>query len=77
MLRHFFDELRYQKVVISAHSDNEASMRLHERLGFQLEGRLRRMVYTQGRYYDELYYGMTVEEFHQSYPGLATLDKPR
>jgi RimJ/RimL family protein N-acetyltransferase len=38
-------------------------VRLHEKLGFQLEGRLRRVVYTRGQYYDELYYGMTAEEF--------------
>jgi RimJ/RimL family protein N-acetyltransferase len=64
VLRFYFDELRYQKVTVSVHSDNEASIRLHERLGFQHEGRLRRMVFTNGVFLDEIWLGMTVEEFH-------------
>ena len=63
LLRHYFDELRYQKVVATVYSFNEASMRLHERLGFQLEGRLRRMIYSGGQYHDELIYGLTDDEF--------------
>lgn len=66
-VRYFFEELRYQKVTVTVHACNPASMQLHERLGFQLEGRLRRMVYTQGQYFDELYYGMTCEEFAERY----------
>ena len=63
VLRYYFAELRYQKVTVSVHSDNEPSIRLHERLGFKQEGRLRRMVYTGGRFLDELYFGLTAEEF--------------
>jgi RimJ/RimL family protein N-acetyltransferase len=42
-------------------------MRLHESLGFQVEGRLRRMVYTDGGFHDEVVYGMTVEEFREKH----------
>lgn len=63
VLRYYFQELRYQKVTVSVCSFNEASIRLHEKLGFQLEGRLRRKVFTNGEYFDELVYGMTAEEF--------------
>lgn len=63
LLRHYFNELRYQKVTASVYSFNEPSIRLHERLGFQREGRLRRMIYTQGAYHDELIFGMTADEF--------------
>ena len=68
VLRYFFQELRYQKVTTPIYSFNDASIRLHERLGFQLEGRLRRIIYTQGQFFDELFYGMTAEEFHEKYP---------
>lgn len=67
VLRYFFEELRYQKVTVHIHSDNVSSARLHERLGFQLEGRQRRMIFTQGEYLDDLIYGMTAEEFHASH----------
>lgn len=65
VLRYFFQELRYRKVTVTVYSFNEASMRMHEHLGFQLEGRLRHMIYTQGQFYDELFYGMTREEFRK------------
>lgn len=67
LVRYFFEELRYQKVTVTVYSFNEASIQLHERLGFQLEGRLRRTLYTNGRFYDQLYYGMTREEFKEKY----------
>jgi RimJ/RimL family protein N-acetyltransferase len=62
-LRYYFYERRYQKCTAEVYSFNEASMRLHEQLGFTLEGRLRRMVFTEGKFYDSLFYGMTYEEF--------------
>jgi len=62
-LRYYFYERRYQKCTIEIYSFNEASARLHERLGFTLEGRLRRIVYTDGKFHDSLFYGITVEEF--------------
>ena len=64
VLRYYFDERRYQKCTIEAYSFNEASIRLHEGLGFTLEGRLRRMVYSEGKFHDVSCYGMTSEEFH-------------
>ncbi|MFZ5825505.1 MAG: GNAT family N-acetyltransferase [Bacillota bacterium] len=63
VLRYFFQELRYQKCCAHVYSFNEPSIRLHEKLGFQLEGRLRRMVYTGGVYHDELIFGIIAEEF--------------
>jgi RimJ/RimL family protein N-acetyltransferase len=63
LMRFFFEELRYQKATIHVHSNNEPSIRLHQRLGFVEEGKLRRVVYTSGRYYDEFIFGMTAEEF--------------
>lgn len=65
VLRHYFHELRYQKATVSVYSFNTESARLHEKLGFTLEGRIRRMIYTNGQYFDELVYGLTVEEFDE------------
>jgi RimJ/RimL family protein N-acetyltransferase len=63
VLRYYFEELGYQKVTVEIHSFNKASVNLHERFGFQAEGRLRRMVFTRGQYFDLLVFGMTKEEF--------------
>ena len=67
ILRYYFQELRYQKVTIQMHCENEASRALHERLGFVREGAVRRAIFTGGRYLDELFYGMTVDEWQQRY----------
>src|SRR5947209_14254935 len=66
VLKYYFGELRYQKCTVSVHANNEASIALHEKLGFQCEGTLRRMVYTGGRYFDTHYYGLTNDEWGQS-----------
>jgi len=63
VMRYYFQELRYQKVTVTIYSFNEASVRLHECLGFQQEGRIRRAVFTRGQYFDELIYGLTREEY--------------
>jgi RimJ/RimL family protein N-acetyltransferase len=63
VLRYYFEELRYQKCTVSVHSFNTASARLHEHLGFTLEGTHRRMGYSEGRYFDVHWYGITLEEF--------------
>ncbi len=70
VLAYYFRELRYQKCTVHIYAFNEPSARLHEKLGFQLEGRLRRMIYTDGIYHDELVYGMTAEEF-ESHDGTS------
>ncbi|MFD0713439.1 GNAT family N-acetyltransferase [Paenibacillus sp. GCM10027626] len=62
-LRYFFYELRYEKVSAYIYAFNEGSVAMHERLGFKLEGRLRNMIYTNGRHYDEFVYGMLRSEF--------------
>lgn len=67
VLRYYFYELRYQKVTVKVYGYNEPSQRLHETMGFVLEGRIRRVVYHNGRHYDDLMYGMTREEFEERY----------
>ncbi len=71
LLTFFFRELRYQKCNVLVYAFNQPSVHLHESLGFQLEGRLRRQVFTQGAYHDGLLYGMIVEEFEARTLSLA------
>jgi RimJ/RimL family protein N-acetyltransferase len=64
VLRYYFEECRYQKANVRVHADNAPAIALHEQLGFSLEGRLRRNVFTGGVHLDELCFGITAEEFH-------------
>ncbi|MEX1028918.1 MAG: GNAT family protein [Paenibacillaceae bacterium] len=67
VLRYYYEELGYQKVTPHVYSFNTASIKLHETMGFVKEGQLRSMLYTNGQYVDEIYYGMTKEEFVSRY----------
>jgi RimJ/RimL family protein N-acetyltransferase len=66
VLKYYFEELRYQKCLVGVHSNNPASIALHEKLGFVREGTLRRMVYTGGQFHDVHHYGMLKEEWERS-----------
>jgi RimJ/RimL family protein N-acetyltransferase len=63
LLRYMFEERRYHKAEAGIYGYNEASVALHERLGFQLEGRLRDHEYLNGSYHDLVMMGITAEEF--------------
>lgn len=69
VLRYFFSELRYQKATAYVYSFNDPSIALHERLGFQREGCVRRTIFTRGQFWDELIFGITAEEWTARYGG--------
>lgn len=62
VLQHYFYERRYQKAAAKIYAFNEASLRLHRRLGFVEEGRLRRAVFTDEKFFDEVLVGLLAEE---------------
>lgn len=67
LFKFFFLELGYQKAEARVYSFNESSIRLHEKFGFVLEGKLRRHHYALGEWHDVFCYGMTREEFFDLY----------
>jgi RimJ/RimL family protein N-acetyltransferase len=68
VLNYFFNELGYQKCNVGVYSFNSASIRLHEKLGFVREGQRRRTIYTAGQYFDDVLFGMTIEEYRARWP---------
>jgi RimJ/RimL family protein N-acetyltransferase len=66
-LRYLFGERRYQKCTVGVLAFNEASVAMHRSLGFTEEGRIRRAHFRTGRHWDEMLYGMTVEEFAERF----------
>ncbi len=72
LLRYFFNELGFQKCNTSVYAFNPDSVRLHERFGFMLEGRLRRNHFANGEYCDVLSYGITREEFWEKHGKSST-----
>lgn len=63
LLRYGFWERRYQKCNSACVHTNEASIKLHKKLGFVEEGRRRRQVFFNGEYHDDVLFGLKREEF--------------
>ncbi|MGC5398651.1 GNAT family N-acetyltransferase [Streptomyces sp. DT20] len=63
LLRFMFCERRFHKCVARIFAHNEASLALHQRLGFVEEGRLRDQVFFDGRHHDVVMMGILAAEF--------------
>ncbi len=63
LLMYGFWERRYQKCNSACVHTNDGSIALHKKLGFVEEGRRRSGLFLNGKYYDDILFGMTREEF--------------
>lgn len=61
-----FNEYHLQKVEVHVATDNEKSCNIPERLGFTLEGTLRRAEWLYDHYVDHAVYGLLAEEWLES-----------
>jgi ribosomal-protein-alanine N-acetyltransferase len=58
-----FNELSTHRIVAFCHADNAASVRVMEKLGMHLDGRLRETRWLNGKWWDELVYSMLEKEW--------------
>ncbi|AHV96972.1 GNAT family N-acetyltransferase [Paenibacillus sabinae] len=65
LLRYAFFERRLNKFNVSILEGNDASEKMMKKLGCIQEGIRRQVVYTNGKYLNEILFGMTKEEFEQ------------
>ncbi|GAA0773758.1 GNAT family protein [Clostridium subterminale] len=63
LLKYGFMERRLNKYSVSVLEGNEGSIKMHKKLGCEQEGVLKQNIYTNGRYYDEIYFGLTKEMY--------------
>ncbi len=68
VLRFAFQELNLHRVYLRARADNARGIRAYEKCGFRHEGQLREAIYSNGRYYDELWMGVLRPEFDAPSP---------
>ncbi|MBI9013206.1 MAG: GNAT family N-acetyltransferase [Clostridiales bacterium] len=67
MLNYAFNELRLNKANSETIDINYGSIKLHESVGFTIEGTRRQNVFTEGKYHDEILFGMTRDEYRKLY----------
>ncbi|WP_334076681.1 GNAT family protein [Paenibacillus sanfengchensis] len=66
VLRYAYFERRLNKFNVSVLEGNDASSEMMRKLGCVQEGVRRQVVYTSGQYLNEIFYGMTREEFKEA-----------
>jgi RimJ/RimL family protein N-acetyltransferase len=66
VLRYAFDELNLLRVGLDVISNNTAALRSYEKVGFVLEGTMRKAVLRDGRHHDRLIMGIVREEWQHS-----------
>lgn len=59
LINYAFMEKRLNKCSSNVLEGNEPSIKMHEKLGFDQEGVFKQNIFTNGRYYDELFFGLT------------------
>lgn len=65
LIEYAFQRLGLRKIVAGAVADNIASIVTLEKLGFKVEGTLRREFFVDGEYYDSVRLGLFRDEFHK------------
>ncbi len=63
IFKYAFLEKRLNKYTVSVLEGNIASMKMHEKLGCEIEGVHKQNIYTDGRYHDEIFYGLTKDSY--------------
>lgn len=63
LLGYAFSQLNAHRVVAFCHAENNASLRVMERIGMRCDGRLRETICLNGTWYDELVYAILEHEF--------------
>lgn len=76
LLKYAYFERRLNKYNGACLEGNEASVALHKKLGCVQEGVRRAQIYSGGRYWDEILFGLTKDEF-VSNNYLSTLEKSK
>lgn len=62
-LKHGFDTLNLNRIFLYVHETNPRAIHVYEKIGFVREGRLRQIVYRNGRYIDSLLMSMLRSEW--------------
>jgi len=63
IINYGFQQLNLHRISSSAFAFNERSIKLHKKVGFREEGRLRQAMFKNGQYHDQVEFGILREEW--------------
>lgn len=61
-----FDQMNIHKIKLSVFSFNQRAIRSYEKCGFKTEGILRKEIFKDGKYHDDIVMGILREEYENS-----------
>lgn len=65
LFRHGFEQLNLHRINSSVYDFNIRSLKMHQKLGFQIEGQRRQNIFKSGAYHDEILLGLLREEWQR------------
>lgn len=67
ILKFAFEERRLNRLFAIIKEDNIASIRMHEKCGYQKEGVMRESIFKNGKYYNQVIMAVLKEDFDEAY----------
>ena len=64
--RYLFEQFPIRKLCSEVFAFNDTVIKLHEKLGFHLDGRIRDHTWYRDRYWDHVFYSMTREKWGEA-----------
>jgi RimJ/RimL family protein N-acetyltransferase len=61
-----FFRLNLRRIELGVHAEHESAVRVYEKVGFKTEGRMREVLFHEGKYKDSLWMGLLRTEFERS-----------
>lgn len=65
LLEYAFKKLNLNKVILGVHAAHEPAIKAYHKAGFQIEGRLKKMLYLDGRYVDKVIMGISRTDYEK------------
>lgn len=63
LIKFIFEQMNINKIKLQVFSFNERAIKSYEKCGFIIEGRLRKEIYRDGQYHDEIIMGILREDY--------------
>lgn len=62
LVKFIFEQMNINKIKLNVYSFNERAIKSYEKCGFKIEGVLRKEIYKDGKYHDEIVMGLLKDE---------------
>jgi RimJ/RimL family protein N-acetyltransferase len=67
LIKYGFEELNLNRISSAAYAENIGSIRMQKKVGFRQEGRGRELRFSEGKFHDEIFFGMLRREYIKLY----------